>query len=49
MLSDLPERVVRLSEEALVTPKKVTLVDEEMSRDECIIDLEGFEGETMQI
>ena len=45
MPSDLPERVVRLSEEALVTPKKVTLVDEEMSRDECIIDLEGLEGE----
>ena len=36
---------MQLREEAVVTPKKVTLVDEEMSRGECIIDLEGFEDE----
>ena len=45
MLSDLPERVVQLREEAGVTPKKVTFVDKEMSRDECIIGLEGCEDE----
>ena len=45
MLSDFQERVVQLREEAVVTPKKVTFVDKEMSRDECIIGLEGFEDE----
>ena len=36
---------MQLREEAVVTPKKVTFVDKEMSRDECIIGLEGFEDE----
>ena len=41
MLSDLPDRIVQLSEEARVTPRQVTLV----SSNDCIIDLEGFEEE----
>ena len=43
MLSELPERIVQLSEEARVTPRPVTLVDEVSSSNDCIIDLEGFE------
>ena len=45
MLSDFQERVVQLRGKAVITPKKVTFVDKEMSRDECIIGLEGFEDE----
>ena len=43
MLSDLPDRIVQLSEEARVTPRPVTLVDDATSSNDCIIDLEGFE------
>ena len=43
MLSDLPDRIVQLSEEARVTPRQVTLVDDVTSSNDCIIDLEGFE------
>ena len=43
MLSDLPDRIVQLSEEARVTPRQVTLVDDATSSNDCIIDLEGFE------
>ena len=45
MLSDLPDRIVQLSEEARVTPRQVTLVDDVTSSDDCIIELEGFEEE----
>ena len=45
MLSDLPDRIVQLSEEARVTPRQVTLVDDAISSNDCIIDLEGFEEE----
>ena len=43
MLSELPEKIVQLSEEARVTPRPVTLVDDATSSNDCIIDLEGFE------
>ena len=43
MLSELPERIVQLSEEARLTPRLVTLVDDATSSNDCIIDLEGFE------
>ena len=45
MLSELPDRIVQLSEEARVTPRQVTLVDDATSSNDCIIDLEGFEDE----
>jgi len=45
MLSDLPDRIVQLSEEARMTPRQVTLVDDATSSSDCIIDLEGFEEE----
>ena len=45
MLSDLPDRIVQLSEEARASPRQVTLVDGTISADDCIIDLEGFEDE----
>ena len=45
MLSDLPARIVQLSEEARVNPRQVTLVGDATSSDDCIIELEGFEDE----
>ena len=45
MLSNLPDRIVQLSEEARVSPRQVALVDGTISADGCIIDLEGFEDE----
>ena len=44
MLSDLPDRIVQLSEEARMTPRQVTLVDDDTSSNDFIIDLEGFDG-----
>ena len=45
MLSDLPARIVQLSEETRVNPRQVTLVDDVTLSDDCIIELEGFEDE----